>query len=97
MPSQQNRPNKKKKKITGNVQPEKVHKTLLKWVLFILVGVIVYTLYLLLIPKDIDLFKTTVAAKQGSLEVYYIKKYFKPLSLNQDGLCPQCAKVLNKE
>jgi len=70
MPSQQNRPNKKKKKITGNVQPEKVHKTLLKWVLFILVGVIVYTLYLLLIPKDIDLFKTTVAAKQGSLEVY---------------------------
>ncbi|MBE5731017.1 MAG: hypothetical protein E7350_03620 [Clostridiales bacterium] len=34
---------------------------------------------------------------EGSLEVYYIKKYFKPLSLNQDGLCPQCAKVLNKE
>ena len=31
---------------------------------------------------------------EGSLEVYNIKRLFKPLSLNQDGLCPQCEKVL---
>lgn len=31
---------------------------------------------------------------EGSLEVYNIKRYFKPLELNQDGLCPQCEKVL---
>lgn len=30
----------------------------------------------------------------GSLEVYFIKKYFKPLNLNENGLCPQCEKVL---
>ena len=28
---------------------------------------------------------------------YFIKKYFKPLSLNEDGLCPQCEKILNKK
>ena len=33
----------------------------------------------------------------GSLEVYFIKKYFKPLSLNEDCLCPQCDKILNKK
>jgi len=31
---------------------------------------------------------------EGSLEVYNIKRYFKPLELNQDGLCSQCEKVL---
>ena len=31
---------------------------------------------------------------EGSLEVYNIKRYFKPLELNQDVLCPQCEKVL---
>ena len=41
------------------------------------------------IPEKI----TTVV---GSLEVYYIKKYFKPMSINHDGLCPQCDKILKK-
>lgn len=37
-----------------------------------------------------------ITTAEGSLEVYFIKKYFKPLSLNEDGLCPQCEKVLNQ-
>lgn len=32
----------------------------------------------------------------GSLEVYYIKKYFKPLYVNEDGLCSQCEKIFKK-
>lgn len=35
-----------------------------------------------------------ITTVDGSLEVYYIKKYFKPLLINKDGLCPQCEKVL---
>lgn len=31
---------------------------------------------------------------EGSLEVYYIKKYFKPLPLDQNCLCEQCAKLI---
>jgi hypothetical protein len=27
------------------------------------------------------------------LGAYYIKKYFKPLSINEDGLCEQCYKL----
>lgn len=38
-----------------------------------------------------------ITTVDGSLEVYFIKKYFKPLSLNEDGLCPQCEKILNKK
>ena len=34
---------------------------------------------------------------EGSLEVYYIKKYFKPLSINEHGLCVQCEKILNRK
>ena len=30
----------------------------------------------------------------GSLEVYFIKKYFKPLQLSENGLCPQCERVI---
>lgn len=37
-----------------------------------------------------------ITTVDGSLEVYYIKKYFKPLLINKDGLCPQCEKILNK-
>ena len=37
-----------------------------------------------------------ITTVDGSLEVYFIKKYFKPLPLNEDGLCPQCEKVLKK-
>lgn len=33
----------------------------------------------------------------GSLEVYYIKKYFKPLTLNEEGLCSQCEKILGNK
>ena len=25
------------------------------------------------------------------------KKYFKPLALNEDGLCPNCEKILNNK
>ncbi|MBR7141566.1 MAG: hypothetical protein IKD03_05415, partial [Clostridia bacterium] len=32
-----------------------------------------------------------ITTVDGSLEVYFIKKYFKPLSVNEDGLCPLCA------
>lgn len=30
----------------------------------------------------------------GSLEVYYIKKYFKPLFINKAGLCKTCENIL---
>ena len=33
----------------------------------------------------------------GSLEVFYIKKYFKPLFINKDGICETCEKVLLKK
>ena len=33
----------------------------------------------------------------GSLEVFYIKKYFKPLFINKDGKCETCEKVLLKK
>ncbi|MDE6442402.1 MAG: hypothetical protein K2L12_06610 [Clostridia bacterium] len=37
-----------------------------------------------------------ISSVDGSLDVYFIKKYFKPLSINQDGLCDVCAKFFNK-
>ena len=36
-----------------------------------------------------------IGAYEYSLGVYYIKKYFRPLSINEDGLCEQCSKILN--
>lgn len=38
-----------------------------------------------------------ITAIEGSLGSYFIKKYFKPLVLNKDGLCPLCEKLLNKK
>lgn len=29
-----------------------------------------------------------------STGAYHIKKYFKPLSINKDGLCDQCSKII---
>lgn len=42
-----------------------------------------------LMPQKI----TTV---DGSLEVYYIKKYFSPLPLSENGMCEQCEKAFKK-
>lgn len=38
-----------------------------------------------------------VTIVEGSLEVYYIKKYFNPLFLNENGLCEHCEKVIKKD
>lgn len=38
-----------------------------------------------------------ITTVDGSLEVYYIKKYFKPLSVNEEGLCLQCEKILKNK
>lgn len=37
-----------------------------------------------------------ISTVEGSLECYYIKKYFSPLRLDENGLCEVCAK-LNKK
>ena len=36
-----------------------------------------------------------ISVVDGSLEVYFIKKYFKPLNINEQGLCAVCDKLLN--
>lgn len=36
-----------------------------------------------------------ITVVDSSLETYYVKKYFKPLSVNKDGICEQCQKILN--
>ncbi len=33
---------------------------------------------------------------EGSAEVYFIKKYFKPFSINKNGLCSVCEKIINQ-
>lgn len=33
---------------------------------------------------------------EGSLGAHYIKKYFSPLPLDQDGLCKQCSAIFAK-
>jgi len=38
-----------------------------------------------------------ISANEVSLGAYFIKKYFKPLSINEDGLCAQCEKLLNNK
>lgn len=37
-----------------------------------------------------------ITVYEGSLGSRYIKKYFDPLPLNQDGMCEECAKVFAK-
>ena len=34
---------------------------------------------------------------EGSLEVYFIKKYFKPLKINDDGLCEICERNIGSK
>ena len=34
---------------------------------------------------------------EGSLEVYNIKRYFEPLSVNKDGLCEVCEKIMRNK
>lgn len=36
-----------------------------------------------------------VSKVEGSLEVYYLKKYFQPLHIDEYGLCDVCKKLLN--
>ena len=36
-------------------------------------------------------------SKEGSLSVYYIKKYFKPLKINEEHLCENCEKLLKNK
>ena len=36
-----------------------------------------------------------ITVVDGSLEVYFLKKYFKPLRLNSYGLCEICEKLKN--
>ena len=38
-----------------------------------------------------------ITTVEGALEVYYLKKYFKPLLLNKDGLCQHCENLLNRK
>ena len=45
--------------------------------------------YIPSMPSHID-------TDEASLGAYFIKKYFKPLSINEDGLCEQCSKILKK-
>jgi len=37
-----------------------------------------------------------ITVVEGSYEVYFIKKYFEPLELNEDGICEQCAAMLKE-
>lgn len=37
-----------------------------------------------------------ISTFEGSLGSHFIKKYFEPLSVNENGLCEVCAKILNK-
>jgi len=38
-----------------------------------------------------------ITVVEWSSEVYHIKKYFKPLSINEDGLCDVCEKILKNK
>lgn len=37
-----------------------------------------------------------ISPVEGSMGGYFIKKYFEPLNLNEDGLCDVCQKLLYK-
>lgn len=36
-----------------------------------------------------------ITVVESSMEVYFIKKYFKPLKINEKGLCEICENILN--
>ena len=36
-----------------------------------------------------------ISTYENSLEVYYIKKYFKPIYLNREGICNICQRHIN--
>jgi len=38
-----------------------------------------------------------IGLDEGSLGAYYIKKYFKPLKINDNGLCDVCSRLLNRK
>lgn len=38
-----------------------------------------------------------ITETEGSLEVFYIQKYFKPLELNKDGVCKICEKIIDRQ
>ncbi len=38
-----------------------------------------------------------ITTEDGSYEVYYIKKYFNPLQVDEEGLCSQCKQMLNQK
>lgn len=38
-----------------------------------------------------------IAANGFSLDGYFIRKYFKPLEVNEDGVCRHCSGLLNKD
>ena len=40
---------------------------------------------------------TKIGQHESNLGAYYIRKYFKPLSLNERGLCSQCVKFFKDE
>lgn len=35
-----------------------------------------------------------ISSFTGSLDTYYIKKYFEPLPINEDGICPYCEQAI---
>ena len=37
-----------------------------------------------------------ISVFEGAMDTLYIKKYFKPLPLNEAGLCEVCAKIQDK-
>ena len=37
-----------------------------------------------------------ITAVDGSLEMYFIKKYFDPLSLDENKICECCSKILKR-
>ena len=36
-------------------------------------------------------------SREGSVGAYFIRKYFKPLEINKDGLCKVCEKLQNNQ
>ena len=39
----------------------------------------------------------TISIVEGAMDTYFIKKYFKPLQINEDGLCETCEKILKSK
>lgn len=38
-----------------------------------------------------------ISVVDGAQDVFYIKKYFKPLKINEDGLCDVCEQLMNRK